>query len=83
MMCSGVVVHDEGKLSSTGLRIASASAAVVVSAAVAAAALIGGSSISDPRPPVGGDASHSVPVAPALDERRQLSDQFGPRALAT
>jgi uncharacterized protein YkwD len=53
--CSGVVVHDEGKVSSRGLRIASSSAAVIVSAAVAAAALIGGSNFSDPGTPVGQD----------------------------
>ena len=39
--CSGVVVRDEGNVSSTGLRIASASAAVVVGAAVAGAAYSG------------------------------------------
>ena len=48
MTCSGVVVRDEGNVTSTGLRIASASAALVVSAAVAGAALFGGSIISDP-----------------------------------
>ena len=51
MTCSGVVVRDEGNVTSTGLRIASASAAVVVSAAVAGAALFGGSVISDPGAP--------------------------------
>jgi uncharacterized protein YkwD len=53
--CSGVVVHDEGNVTSTGLRIASASAAVLVSAAVAAAALVGGSAMSDPGAPAGKD----------------------------
>jgi uncharacterized protein YkwD len=51
---SGVVVHDEGNVTSKGLRIASATAAVVVSAAVAAA-LFGGSAISDSRVPSGQD----------------------------
>ena len=51
MTCSGVVVRDEGNVTSTGLRIASASAALVVSAAVAGAALVGGSVISDPGVP--------------------------------
>jgi uncharacterized protein YkwD len=44
-------VRDEGNVTSTGLRIASASAAVVVSAAVVGAALFGGSAISDPGAP--------------------------------
>ena len=44
-------MRDEGNVSSTRLRIASASAAVVVSAAVVGAALFGGSAISDPRAP--------------------------------
>jgi uncharacterized protein YkwD len=44
-------VLDEGNVTSTGLRIASASAAVVVSAAVVGAALFGGSAISDPGAP--------------------------------
>jgi uncharacterized protein YkwD len=47
-------LHDEGKASGRGLRIASSSAAVVVSA-VAAAALIGGSNFSDPGTAVGQD----------------------------
>jgi uncharacterized protein YkwD len=72
--CSGVVVHDEGKVSSTGLRIASASAAVVVSAAVAAAALIGGSTISDPGPPVGQDQRLvAVPATPSPSPSPTLS----------
>jgi len=50
-----VVVHDEGNVTGTGLRIASASAAIVVSAAVAAAALVSGSAISDPGAPMGKD----------------------------
>jgi uncharacterized protein YkwD len=53
--CSGVVVHDGGNVTGTGLRIATASAAIVVSAAVAAAALVGGSAISDPGAPMGKD----------------------------
>jgi uncharacterized protein YkwD len=53
--CSGVVVHDEGNVTGTGLRIASASAAIVVSAAVAGAALVSGSAISDPGAPIGKD----------------------------
>ena len=65
--CSGVVVRDEGNVSSTRLRIASASAAVVVSAAVVGAALFGGSAISDPRTRRSGSATrcysgHSVAV---------------------
>jgi uncharacterized protein YkwD len=72
--CSGVVVHDEGKLSSTGLRIASASAAVVVSAAVAAAALIGGSTISNPSPSVGQDQRLvAVPATPSPSPRLSTS----------
>jgi uncharacterized protein YkwD len=64
--CSGVVVHDEGKVSSTGLRIASAGAAVVVSAAVAAAGLIGGSAMSEPGAPVGQDQRLvAVPATPS------------------
>lgn len=54
MTYSGVIVHDEGNVTSTGLRIASASAAVVVSAAVAGAALFGGS-VGDPGPPADQD----------------------------
>jgi uncharacterized protein YkwD len=53
--CSGVVVRDEGNVTSTRLRIASASAAVVVSAAVVGAALVGGSAVSDPGAPAGQD----------------------------
>jgi uncharacterized protein YkwD len=49
----------------TGLRIASASAAIVVSAAVAAAALYGGSAISHPGSPAGGDRLIAVPATPA------------------
>ena len=82
-MCSGVVVHDEGKLSSTALRIASASAAVVVSAAVAAAALIGGSSISDPRPPVGEDQRlMAVPATPSPSPRLSTSRASSRSSLA-
>jgi uncharacterized protein YkwD len=63
--CSGVVVHDEGNVTSKGLRIASASAAVVVSAAVAAA-LFGGSAISDSRVPNGQDQRLvAVPATPS------------------
>ncbi len=68
MICSGVVVDDEGNVTSRGLRIASACAAVVVSAAVAGAALFGGSAISDSGIPSGEDerlvavpATHSPP----------------------
>jgi hypothetical protein len=53
--CSGVVVHGEGNVTGTGLRIASASAAIVVSAAVAGGALVSGSAISDPGAPIGKD----------------------------
>jgi uncharacterized protein YkwD len=64
--CSGVVVRDEGNVTSTGLRIASASAAVVVSAAVAGAALFGGSVISDPGAPTGQDQRLvAVPATPS------------------
>jgi uncharacterized protein YkwD len=64
--CSGVVVRDEGNVTSTGLRIASASAAVVVSAAVAGAALFGGSAISNPGAPNGQDERLvAVPATPS------------------
>jgi uncharacterized protein YkwD len=63
--CSGVVVHDEGSVTSKGLRIASATAAVVVSAAVAGA-LFGGSAISDSRVPSGQDERLvAVPASPS------------------
>ena len=66
MTCSGVVVRDEGNVTSTGLRIASASAAVVVSAAVAGAALFGGSVISDPGVPAEQDQRLvAVPATPS------------------
>jgi uncharacterized protein YkwD len=62
---SGVVVHDEGSVTSKGLRIASATAAVVVSAAVAGA-LFGGSAISDSRVPSGQDERLvAVPASPS------------------
>jgi uncharacterized protein YkwD len=80
--CSGVVVHDEGKVSSTGLRIASASAAVVVSAAVAAAAVIGGSTISDPGPPMGQDQRLvAVPATPSPSPRLSPSGASAPSNL--
>jgi uncharacterized protein YkwD len=63
---SGVPVQDEGNVTSTGLRIASASAAVVVSAAVVGAALFGGSAISDPAAPNGQDERLvAVPASPS------------------
>jgi uncharacterized protein YkwD len=63
---SGVVVQDEGNVTSTGLRIASASAAVVVSAAVVGAALFGGSAISDSGAPNGQDERLvAVPASPS------------------
>ena len=63
--CSGVVVRDEGNVTSKGVRIASASAAMVVSAAVAAA-LFGGSAISDSRVPNGQDQRLvAVPATPS------------------
>src|SRR5688572_8592146 len=63
---SGVLVQDEGNVTSTGLRIASASAAVVVSAAVVGAALFGGSAISDPAAPSGQDERLvAVPASPS------------------
>lgn len=66
MTCSGVVVRDEGNVTSTGLRIASASAALVVSAAVAGAALFGGSVISDPGVPAEQDQRLvAVPATPS------------------
>jgi uncharacterized protein YkwD len=59
-------VRDEGSVTSTGLRIASASAAVVVSAAVAGAALFGGSAISNPGAPNGQDERLvAVPATPS------------------
>ncbi len=70
MTCSGVVVHDEGNVTSTGLRIASASAAVLVSAAVAVAALLGGSGISDPGAPLGKDQRLlAIPATPSPASR--------------
>jgi uncharacterized protein YkwD len=64
--CSGVVVQDQGNVTSTGLRIASASAAVVVSAAVVAAALLGGSAITDSGAPSGrDDRLVAVPTSPS------------------
>jgi uncharacterized protein YkwD len=64
--CSGVVVRDEGNVTSTGLRIASASAAVVVSAAVVGAALFGGSAISDPGAPADQDQRLvAIPATPS------------------
>jgi uncharacterized protein YkwD len=63
---SGVVVYDEGNVTSRGLRIASAAAAVVVSAAVAGAALFGGSALSDPGAPNGQDERLvAVPATPS------------------
>ena len=63
---SGVVVYDEGNVTSRGLRIASAAAAVVVSAAVAAAALLGGTALSDPGAPNGQeDRLVAVPATPS------------------
>jgi uncharacterized protein YkwD len=63
---SGVVVYDEGNVTSRGLRIASAAAAVVVSAAVAGAALLGGSALSDPGAPNGqNDRLVAVPATPS------------------
>ena len=63
---SGVVVRDEGTVTGTGLRIASASAAVVVSAAVVGAALYGGSAISDPRAPADQDQRLvAIPATPS------------------
>ena len=62
---SGVVVYDEGNVTSTGLRIASATAAVVVSAAVAGTAIFGGSALSDPGAPTGQDERLvAVPATP-------------------
>ena len=58
-------MHDEGNVTSKGLRIASATAAVVVSAAVAGA-LFGGSAISDSRVPGGQDERLvAVPASPS------------------
>ena len=66
MTYSGVVVYDEGNVTSTGLRIASAAAAVVVSAAVAGAALFGGTALSDPGAPRGQDQRLvAVPATPS------------------
>jgi uncharacterized protein YkwD len=63
---SGVVVYDEGNVTSRGLRIASAAAAVVVSAAVAGAALFGGTALSDPGTPRGQDERLvAVPATPS------------------
>jgi uncharacterized protein YkwD len=59
-------VGDEGNVTSTRLRIASASAAVVVSAAVVGAALFGGSAISDPRAPADQDQRLvAIPATPS------------------
>ena len=83
--CSGVVVQDEGNVTSTGLRIASASAAVLVSAAVVGAALFGGSAISDSGAPSGQDERLvAVPASPSPSARgrrhrvTQAPDPFGP-----
>ncbi len=66
MTYSGVVLYDEGNVTSRGLRIASAAAAVVVSAAVAGAALLGGSALSDPGAPDGqNDRLVAVPATPS------------------
>ena len=66
MTYSGVVVYDEGNVTSRGLRIASAAAAVVVSAAVAGAALFGGTALSDPGAPRGQDQRLvAVPATPS------------------
>ena len=66
MTYSGVVVYDEGNVTSRGLRIASAAAAVAVSAAVAGAALFGGSALSDPGAPIGQDERLvAVPATPS------------------
>jgi uncharacterized protein YkwD len=63
---SGVVVYDEGNVTSRGLRIASAAAAMVVSAAVAGAALFGGTALSDPGAPTGQDERLvAVPATPS------------------
>jgi uncharacterized protein YkwD len=63
---SGVVVNDEGNVTSTGLRIASAIAAVIVSAAVAGAALFGGSALSNPGAPANQDERLvAVPATPS------------------
>ena len=86
--CSGVVVQDEGNVTSTGLRIASASAAVLVSAAVVGAALFGGSAISDSGAPSGQDdrlvavpasPSPSAKVTPAGANTRPLRARAHPR----
>ncbi|HET9779864.1 MAG TPA: CAP domain-containing protein [Propionibacteriaceae bacterium] len=74
MTCSGVVAHDEGNVTGTGLRIVSASAAVVVSAAVAAAALLGGSAITDPGTPIGTDQRLvAIPATGSPSPRPTLS----------
>jgi uncharacterized protein YkwD len=63
---SGVVVYDEGNVTSRGLQIASAAAAVVVSATVAGAALLGGSALSDPGAPGRqNDRLVAVPATPS------------------
>ena len=64
-MTSGDVVRDEGNVTSTRMRIASASAAVVVSAAVAGAALFGSSALGDPGSPTGQDRRLvAIPATP-------------------
>jgi uncharacterized protein YkwD len=78
--CSGVVVHDEGNVTSKGLRIASASAAVVVSAAVAAA-LFGGSAISDSRVPSGQDQRLVAVPATPLPSPKVLPNGAGTRSI--
>jgi uncharacterized protein YkwD len=65
IVTSGDVVRDEGNVTSTRMRIASASAAVVVSAAVAGAALFGSSALGDPGSPMGQDRRLvAVPATP-------------------
>jgi uncharacterized protein YkwD len=81
--CSGVVVHDEGNVTSKGLRIASATAAVVVSAAVAGA-LFGGSAISDSRVPSGQDERLvAVPASPSPSAKLAPSAEVTPSAKVT
>ena len=84
MTYSGVVVYDEGNVTSRGLRIASAAAAMVVSAAVAGAALFGGTALSDPGAPNGhgratrGRSCYSVGITHRDAEWRPPPDRVWP-----
>ena len=77
-------MYDEGNVTSTGLRIASAAAAVVVSAAVAGAALFGGTALSDPGAPNSrGDRLVAVPATPSAVSAPSASPFVPPSGAST